>query len=219
MTATEIETAARRRLNAVSDSFWSEAEIFNYLYMAETELAMETQHIEKTDATTTSTASTAAYAIPTGFLNIERVDYNGTRLQKIDEREADSLTLGAQITPTGTPSKYTLFNETITLLPVPNTSSLVIKFWGKGMPTEIASGSGSSTPDSNVKYHWALVHGVTFYMVTKEVGHPRVPHFKDLWERAKLLVKKDVRKLRSRDRNPRVKREEDMMIARDFGIV
>ena len=91
MTPNEIETRARRMLNAVGSNFWSSAEIIeDYLYAAASEMALETRCIENR-YTTTSVASQQEYDRPTRMISIKRVEYAGNKLKPITFQKKNSL--------------------------------------------------------------------------------------------------------------------------------
>ena len=106
MTPQEIETAARRMLNVVGDSFWSSDEIIsNYLYFAAQELAQETFCIENR-YTTASVANQKEYAVVSRALAIKRVEFDGVKLRPITLTQLDSIDLNTNTTVTGTPQYY-----------------------------------------------------------------------------------------------------------------
>ena len=195
MTPSEIETAARRMLNAVGSSFWSSEEILeDYLYMAGLELAGETFCIENR-YTTSSVADQQEYAKPTRSLAIKRVEYDGEKLKPISFQKLDSIDLNTNTTVTGTPQYYYWFDESIGLFPVPSTSDLTITVYSYDQPSVPSVGTTLEIPS---RFHGYLVIGVAYYMSLKELGHPHTPRFEIQWARAIDKVRRSVR-LRNKD--------------------
>ncbi len=216
MTPSTIETAARRRLNAVSSSFWSQAEIIeDCLYFALNDLITRTKCYETT-ATTTSTASTADYAFPTDAIEIKQVTYDGQKLEVMDQRQYFSLNLAGTSSPVGRPTHYMIWGETVTLFPTPDTSALTIKFWFVSNPGTIAVASTVPVPE---QFHPRLVNGVAYYMLLKETDDPRIPVFENRWFNVDLPWCEHEWKMRKyADKFPKVKLEENVL-TNDTGVV
>jgi hypothetical protein len=205
MTPSEIETAARRMLNAAGSSFWSSDEIIgDYLYMAALEMASETFCIENR-YTTTSVASQQEYATPTRALAIKRVEYDGEKLKPISFQQLDSIDLNTNTTITGTPQYYYHFDESIGLFPAPSTAGDTIKIYSYDEPSVPTS---ISTLEIPTRFHVYLVIGVAYYMSLKELGHPHVPRFEAQWMRSIDKVRRSIR-MRNKDNFNTVLREED----------
>jgi hypothetical protein len=205
MTPSEIETAARRMLNAAGSSFWSSDEIIgDYLYMAAMEMASETFCIENRYSTT-SVSSQEEYAKPTRSLAIKRVTYDGEKLKPISAQQRDSIDLNTNTTITGTPQYYDWFDESIILFPAPDSSSKTIKIWSYDEPSRPTS---TSTLEIPTRFHGYLVIGTAYYMSLKELGHPHVSRFEVQWAMSIDKVRKSVR-LRNKDNFHTVLHEED----------
>lgn len=193
MTPLEINTAARQRYNAVGDTFWSDAEIYNMIYQACCEMATEGFVIEQT-YTTTSVASQQEYNFPTNAMSIKRITYDGKKLSPISFREDDVLTvLNAATTATGVPTSYMIWNNIIYLRPIPSTSSLTIKLFANIEPQSVTS---TSTLEIPTEFQMALVNFILSEMSAKNKNYQGAQYYRDLWEkdviRAKRLVSKRV---------------------------
>jgi len=194
VTPSTIVTYARQKLNALSDSLWSDTEIIeNYLYECCMEFSREVKCIENT-LTTTTVASTQEYALPSRYLDVLRVTYNGTKLQPISLREYDELTWPNTSTATsGTPVYYYYFSETIGLYPVPD-SAVTLKIWLIQGHDTVATASTLEIP---IQYHHMLVDGVVAKMCMKEIGDPRAAFYAQKWaeniEKAKAQWRKHKR--------------------------
>ena len=161
MTAQEIITAARRRYNAVGDSFYSDDELLEYVYQAELELSHK--KVIKRTYTTTSASGTAEYAFPTNAFSIFRLEYDGDKLKPITFREKDALTLSVTST-TGKSAYYTQFGDAVTLVPTPD-DALTITMYTYDEPAAVAI---TSTPDSPSIFHMDIVDYVLKNMVEKD---------------------------------------------------
>ena len=119
MTPTQIETIARRMMNATGSNFWSQEEIISdYLYMAALEMAQETFCIENR-YTTATVADQQEYAVPSRMLAIKRLEYDSQKLMPIDFQKLDSIDLNTNTTITGTPQYYYHFDSSFGLYPAP----------------------------------------------------------------------------------------------------
>ena len=128
MTPTQLESAARQRYNAVNDSFWSQAEMLGMIYQAQMELAAECLVIQN-KYTTTTVASQQAYAWPTRAISIKRVTYDGAKIDPIDMREDDAISLSNTTSiATGTPQFYFSWENSIYLQPVPSEAK-TLEIW------------------------------------------------------------------------------------------
>jgi len=212
MTPAQIETIARRMLNAEGSNFWSQAEIIeDYLYMSALEMAQETFCIENR-YTTVSVASQQEYATPSRMLAIKRVEYAGQKLMPIDFQKLDSINLNTDSIVTGTPQYYYNFDDSFGLFPVPATAGDNIKIYSYDEPDRPTSTSALEIP---TQFHGKLVLGVAYYMSLKELGHPHVSRFEWQWNHAgnpnsaMNQVKRSV-KMGNKDNFAVVKREEDL---------
>ena len=206
MTVTQVLTAAKNNLNAESDTLWSESELLISLYLVCLEMARETNCIESTSTSITSTASTATYTKPTRALDIFRVTYSGTKLQQIDLREMDAMFTNSSAS--GTPVFYSFFNDTITLYPTPSASSDTIKVWSYNEPATI---SISSTIEIPSIYHDILVDGLTHRMCPKDLGHPLTTFWGARWNIGLQKMVTDLKKRKRGDRFAVVKAEENLI--------
>ena len=206
MTPLEVITTARRFHNAEGDDFWSDAELYDYLYFCAQKLAKESQCIENR-YTDVSVASQQEYSKPTRSIEIKRVEYDGRKLDHIDFRMLDSITLNTNTTITGTPQYYYWFDNVIGLHPIPDTAALTIKVYSYDYPSVP---SATSTLEIPVQYHDALCYGVRALMSTKELGHPNTNFYQQIWDAAVQEVVMKERKRKRADKFRRVLREEDL---------
>jgi len=197
MTPTEIETMARRKYNAVGDTFWSQEEIFDLIFQGATELAIDTEIIEATDSTTVSVASQQAYDFPSNAIAIKRVTYNGNKLQVINFREDDALTLSnSTTTATGTPQYYAIWGQKIYLRPVPSASADVIKIYSVDAPESIDVSTVLTIP---AIFHPSLCDFVLREMCAKDENLNLAEYYTLQWSKTVERAKKWKRKYRRAD--------------------
>ena len=155
MTPSALLAIVRQEFNETSsqDSFVSDIEIYNYLSEGEMKLADHTNCTEKTDATTTTVASTADYAKITDTMNIIRVTWDGVPLSKITLEEATQMfgvSYGGSA-PEGNPTSYVEFGANVTLYPTPD-SAETLKFWYVYEPPLLASTSTAFSVPTQFEY-------------------------------------------------------------------
>src|SRR4051812_19245005 len=140
MTPAQVETFARQKYNAVSDTFFSQSEIMNMIYDACLEFAAETKCIERVYQAST-VAGQQEYSYPTNTIAIKRVTCNGIKLEPIDFRDDDTLTLNndASVT-TGAPQYYAIWNNTLYLRAIPD-DVYTLKIFSINEPQAVTSTS------------------------------------------------------------------------------
>lgn len=215
MTPTEIETWARQRYNAINDTFWSQAEIFNYLTGACMRAARRTQLIERV-YTTSSVASQQEYDFPTNTIAIKRVTWNGIKLKPITMREDDSITgLNMTTTATGDPQYYFVWNYTISLRPIP-ASVQTIKIWSVNTPSAITASTASL--EIPAQFHEDLLHYINREMALKDSNFKAASAYGELWEQS--LVEMDRwQKKRKRTDSFAAVQDEGQLVEGYFGIL
>lgn len=208
MTPSEIETMARRRLNAVGDPFWSQSEIIeDYLYAVLCEVAHEVPIIEGSD-TEITVAGQAEYSYPSRAVSIVEVTYNGTPLQKISEKQYHSVTVNDTTTVTGQPVYWREWNSQILLEPAPSAGGVTFYIRSHKFPARPTVGG---TLEIRAVHHPLLIPGVAYYMTTKEPNDPRTSVLASEWERNKRQIIRLERKRKRAARMAIVNREEDLI--------
>jgi hypothetical protein len=204
MTPTELVTAARNKYNAVGDSLWSDAELYGLFYEACQELAIESELIQGRDTSITTVASTQRYSYPTRFIAIKRVEYDGRKLVKIDDRDADAVNLYQSDISTGTPAYYWHWNDEIYLYPTPDAAATVT-IYGYKEHSEIEA---STTIQIPTIFQRDLVDYVAAEMAVKDENYEMAQHYQQKWELAKMKVKRWVAKRKRGDSFASVKIED-----------
>lgn len=192
MTPNELLTNARQRYNAVNDTFFTDAELYNLIYAAELDAVKFVPELIRNTYTTTSVASQQDYSYPTNTHTIKRVTYNGSKLLPITLREDDALRLnGTTSTLTGTPQYYYTWNNVISFQPTPDTASLTIKIWSYNTPQAV---TGSSTLELPTLFHMSIVNYMLAEMCGKDKDFNSAAYYRKIWEAEKLEMKKWIRK-------------------------
>jgi hypothetical protein len=179
------------------------------IYQAEQEIATATRLIEGRDTTLTSTAGTRVYAFPTGVLDIKRVEYDGVKLEPIDFRDDDSVTLyDADTTARGTPLFYSVWNNNIYLRPIPDTSSLGITLYTYKEPLPVTT--GTQTLEVPAIFHMSIVDFVVSEMAAKDQQFQTATYYRDKWDNVHMpRIKMWVQKRKKGDSFKSVKNIDD----------
>lgn len=178
MTPLEILTQARAQYNAVGDNYFGETELLNLLFSACKELAQETGCIKRR-YTTTTVANQREYEIPTYTIRIERVTYDGQRLDPIDFTEDDYETSNDENTSsTGTPTYFSQWGTALFLRPTPSAAA-TLKIYSISMPQTITN---TSTLEISTIYHSDTIDFLLSAMFAKDSNYQMSKYHKDLWE-------------------------------------
>jgi len=185
VTPGEVALAARQRTNSVGDTFYSDAELYGYIWDAQNVLAREAFVIERT-YTASTVASQREYTYPTSTIAVKRVEYNGTKLATITFREDDQLSLFNSTTQaTGNPAFYALWNFTLYLRPVPvEVGTLTIYSYNEAQ--EVTNSSTLEVPDL---YHHDLVTYLCARMAEKNQNWDAADRYQDRWDKAVMKAK------------------------------
>jgi len=214
MTITEAVDYVRRLHNAESDTNWSDAEIYS-LFEAKSNEVMALIGLKEATATSTSVAGTADYAYPTNAVHIRRVLYSGQALKRLNFRQYQARIVSGTA-PSGTPREYTLWNDTITLVPVPDTSSDTITIYSENQQSSITS--SSSTLDIPGVLHQALCDGVLWMMFAKDLNAQFMSMFKNRWDEHKLMMREFVKR-RRRTGSAATIVDTDSSLETEFGVI
>lgn len=179
MTPAQVEEAARRRYNAVGDTFWSQDELFKILYEAEQQLATEALVIEAKDTSIATVSGTRSYAYPSLFIAIKRIECNGIKLKPIEFREDDTITLNnSATTQTGQPQFYTIWNDQILLRPIPDAVYTLTIYGHKEAALLTTASSTLSVP---VRCHSSLINYAASMIAAKDENWTMSQKFMDMW--------------------------------------
>lgn len=147
MTPAQALTRTRLSLNETTAAFWTDAEIYSYMWEAECILAGKLGLFQATTAHTTVTG-TSAYTFPDSMLRLSRLTYDGKKLKKADFTERDYLdgTDYGSTPQSGKPEIYTEWAQQAYLFPVPDAAATLRWFFLKA-PAEITAAAAFSVKD------------------------------------------------------------------------
>lgn len=186
MTPQELITACRRQYNSVGDSFFSDSELLDIIYDAETRLSEEAITIENS-YTTSTVVNQQDYAYPTNAISIMRISYNGAKLQKITMQEDDELTIyNSATTVSGTPRYYFIWSNQIYLRPIPSAIG-TLKIFTYNKP---ALATLITTFDTPSEYHTRLIDYVLSRMALKDENFNASDRYSSRWDRNILDIKR-----------------------------
>jgi hypothetical protein len=214
MTPSDISNFARSKYNAVSDSFFTDAEIYQYIYQACLELAAECNILE-TIYSTTSVTGQQSYAFPTQTRIIKRITYanvggGSVKLEPITFREDDALTLvNVASTTQGFPQFYTQFNYSIYLRPIPDATGSTITIYSFNEPQPVTATSVIEVPSL---FHMDLCDFVVKEMYAKDKDPDMLAYFDARWGQAKLRIKRWVQKRKRGDAFTIVQNEDNLAV-------
>jgi hypothetical protein len=215
MTPQEINTYARAKYNATSDSFFTDAEIYYLIYQAELEMTNEIPGICEAMYTTTSVQGTRQYTFPTEARVIKRIEYIdlagiAVKLEPITFREDDALTLvNVASTTQGKPQFYSQYNFSLYLRPIPDTSGCTIRIYSYNEPQVVSSTSVLEIP---TPFHMDITDFVCMHMCLKDKEFDAAQAYSTLWSQAKLRAKRWVQKKKRGDAFTIVMNEDNLAV-------
>lgn len=213
MTVTQIVEESRNNLNALTDTLWSDNELYLKLYRVMLKVARKTRCIAAQPSANT-VAATADYTMATTVHEITRVTYAGAKLQVIDQRQMDAMNPNST-TSSGTPAYYLVRGRTVTLYPTPSAVGAYI-IYSYDIPSAVPT--ASTTLEIPIAFHDVLIDGLTAEMCPKDLGHPLTSYWAMKFQDSVEQMNSQIRKNRRGDRFAVVKTEEDCL-NNDFGII
>ena len=205
---------ARNKYNAVSDSFFSTAEILDLMYQACIELTRENNLIEGLYSTSTI-VGTQAYSYPTTAISIKRITYEGQKLKQYTMREDDSVTgLNQATTSQGTPVYYFMWNKVIYLRPIPSAIG-TLNIYTYNEPQVILS---TSTLEIPTHFHADLTTYILASMAAKDSNFSAADRYDKKWKEILLSAKKWARLNKRSDSFTNVQ-DEDILSGGFLGLV
>lgn len=181
MTPDQVFDTIRNQVYETAASFWSDDEIYSYMWQAEQEIASLVDCTQSYDSSQTTTANEPAYSKPSDVLYLTRVTWDGVKLKKIDWRQKDSLEIGTYGAAdyVGNPTHYVEWGNTITLYPIPDRSASLVYYY-IAQPTQITATSTSFTVPQ--LFHQYLPDYCLYRMYVKDQDDGRAMFHKQLWE-------------------------------------
>jgi hypothetical protein len=194
---------------------WSDTELFRIVEKKCNE-ALSFLGLVDTKTTTLSVAGQADYNYPTNMIRIRRIWYSGMGLKYITIRQYESRQPGG-IAPSGTPREFTLYNNVITLTPVPSVSNDTITIFGESQQTSITSSSVSI--DIPSVFHGAICDGVISEMFAKDLNSGFYDRFNNKWNDIHIPSMREFARRRRRRGLPTTVIDSDSLLETEFGVI
>lgn len=214
MTPLEVSDAARREYNVASgDTFFSDGQLYEWLYAAEVELCKKTM-ISKQVFSTTTVAGTAEYNYPTNAFAVKNVTYNGQPLARITFREDDLLTGGDQdSTSQGTPVGYVDWGQVLYLRPLPD-AARTLKMWCYTHPSGVHTSTSSFViPD---EFHMQLKEYCLARMCAKNKNYDGYRFYQGLWD---AVIQEAIKYVRDKERGDKFNVVQNVDLAETLSLV
>lgn len=214
MMPADIVTYARAKYNATGDTFFSDQELYYYIYQALCDLAVQTEFLEKVDSSTVTVAGTRTYDFLSDCSAIKRlelIDSGGIslKLEKITFREDDALTLeNVASTTSGKPQFYEVWNQVIYLRPIPD-SVYTLKQYYYGIPQVPTA---TSTIELDSLFHMDLVDYCVREMYAKDQNATMFTAYDAKWNRALAKIKMWIQKRKRTDAFTIVMNEDNLAV-------
>ena len=207
MTPAQALSSIRRNLNETTAAFWSDAEIYGYMWEGECILAGKIGAPQAITAHTTITG-TSAYTSPDSCLRLSRLTYDGKKLKRGDFTDRDYLdgTNYGSTPQSGKPVMYTEWGTNVYLFPVPDTAAALNFFFIKA-PTEITAAASFSIKDESIQQ---LIPDYCIWKASLKDGEmARADRHKQTWEQNVLRAETMWVDRKAEDRTYAVKDEDD----------
>lgn len=207
MTPAQALTRVRTQINETTAAFWTDAEIYGYMWEAECVLAGKLGMFQATTAITTVTG-TSSYTFPAGYQRISRLTYDGKKLKKGDFTDRDYLdgTNYGSTPETGRPEMYTEFAGSVYVFPVPDEAK-VLRYFGVKAPTEITAAAAFSIPEETIQQ---MIPDYCVWKCSLKDGElNRADRHKLAWDRSVLMAESIWVDRKSDDRIYAVKDEDE----------
>lgn len=216
MTPAQALASVRGQLNETTAAFWSDAEIYRYLWEGECLLAGKIGNIQAITAHTTIT-DTSVYTCPDSYLRLSRVTYDGKKLKRIDFTERDYLAgqnYGSTV-QTGKPVAYSEWAQNVYLFPVPDAAAGLNVYFLKA-PSQIVTASVSfSIQDESIQQ--MIPDYAVWKAAMKDGDTDRADRHKQIWEQNVLRAESMWVDKKGEDRIYAVK-DEDQHAGGELGM-
>lgn len=218
MTVDEIIDYVRNIHNEsnAQTKFWSDDELYSLIEVKSNQInTMVPGLIQGSDTSTTTVASTAEYTIPTGFIEVHRVWYDGRPLKYVGFRPFESRR-PTGVATSGLPREFMIWNDQIILSPPPSEAK-TLTFWGTKIQATITS--GATTPSIPVVFHSCLCDGVVAEMYAKDENLAFANTYEQRLVQLYIPAMKEYVKRHRRRGMPSVVVDTDSALETEFGVI
>jgi len=185
MTPAQILETIRNQVYESTAAFYSDAEIYSYLWQAEQEIAELVKCTEaRTAVAATSVTGTEYYDLASDVAIVTRVTWDGLKLKKIDYRDRDAVdyTQYGSTLSSGNPYMFYQWGNKIGLYPVPDSAKSIGLHYYK-IPDQLVTGTSGSTaftiPSMFARY---LPDYALYRMYAKDQDDGRANFHRQQWE-------------------------------------
>lgn len=216
MTLAQFETFVRQRCNAVNDTNWSSTEIYALAYGRIQEIVSIIGLIEGKDTSVTTVSGTQAYTIPTNFMSIKALLYDGQKLSPISMVDWESQKANG-VTPTGKPLYFIPWGTQVILVPTPDEAKVLTFYGEKEHP--FIDGSSQTTIDIPSVLHTHLANGVIADMADKDENYGLSDRYNKRWVQDAIPACQRYVFLHKRRGRFKQVTDADTSVSTEFGVV
>jgi len=216
MTPASVLTNCRAQLYETTATYWTDAELYGYMWYGERELAQLVPCTEAAFLTATVT-DTSGYTSPSDILYYDRVTYDSVKLKRVDQTDVDALNrrgYGASST-TGQPTHYYEYGKMVYVWPIPQEAA-DLKFWYFSEPAEVTAAATDFTVPSMFQSY--LQDYVLYRAWAKDDNEGKANFFRQQWENDKQLAYNNWAQRGQRD-GYRVVRDVDNYPETQLGMI
>jgi hypothetical protein len=136
----------RNQVYEQSAKFWNDQEVYDYMWLAEQEIAQLAECTEYEDDSITTVSGTQDYEKPLDCLYLKEVKFDNVPLKEVDRREKNAMQSNGYggTDASGNCYAYYEWNNTISLYPIPQRAATVSLFYIR-QPAKITSSSNYFT--------------------------------------------------------------------------
>lgn len=217
MTPQQVIDTVRFQFYETAAKFVSDNEVRSYMWQAEMLLASMLECTETTNSATTTVIGTQEYAKPTNCALLQRVEWYGVKLKKIDLTDQDAIDFGGYgaAVATGQCHSYYEYGSVIGLYPVPS-SAQTLKFYYAAEPTLTTGASTAFTVAGPLTKY--LADYVLYRLYAKDQDNGRAGFHNGLWEQGLINARQEWARIKRRDMHS-VVRTEDFYPSTDLGLI
>lgn len=216
MTPAQCLSTIRDQVVETSANFWTDAEIYRYMWSGESILNAQLGLYEANGTQNTFTGI-ESYDNPDELVYYTNINWDNQKLKQITFRDRDAIETpgyGGSYSE-GQPHSYILYGNSIYLYPIPNSAKALIYRYIKE-PAAIGSGSGSfSIP---VAYTHFIADYALFRMYAKDQEADRAMFHKKLWDE-NIQMASDINGLKNKMDRYRVVNVEESYPQTDLGMI
>lgn len=216
MTLAQFIEVIRRRHNAESDSYWSDAELYQLVTNRCNEVLSYIGLLEGVE-TSTSTSGTQVLAYPDDCVTIRQITYKADALKRITFRDWESYKTETT-TQSGRPYMWVPWNRQAYLVPIPDTTGDTITAYYYKEHPYIENSSVTSIQVPSV-LHAHLVNGVVADMFAKDENNQMATFYETKWNQVSIPAFLRFKAMEDQGGGFSVTGDADSGVALDVGVI